>query len=331
MDNTSIQKISLDMIVPDPNQPRKFDYSLDELIEKSKSGDHHAKAVWNKLLELASSILEVGLQQPITVYPLDGKYILYDGHRRWMAVSFLHRQGQADGTIEAYVRAAPQTDEDTLLGQLNINLQREDFNVFELARGLQQVHNNLQENGGEVRIIREDGSIETTTLEPGESDDVIWNAIEKKMGISRSRRYQIQAVLKLSPHIQQIAEGVNLPESRLRYIIPIKDEQMQEIIIQEMVEKNLSNEVIKKRIKKLQQETIKQSTSAMPKPMQIRSAIKPLRYLAWEVKAIQNIPAIISTKDPRTVTGYKELVPELQAAIEDLKMVLAKLNFLEPE
>jgi len=331
MDKIELQEIPLDAIIPDPNQPRNLRYSLDELIEKAKSDDHLAQGILDKLSELATSILESGLQQPITVYPSekDGKFIIYDGHRRWLAAQLIRRQGLRNGTITCYIRSTPKSDYDTLLGQLDANIQREGFNIFELARSLQQVHKNFKKDGGVVRIIREDGSIKTIELGINEPDDIIWNAIEKKMGISRSRRYQIQAVLKLSPHIQRIAEETTLPESRLRYIIPLKDEQIQETIIREIVEKNLSNADIKKRIKELQEASVTPPDPAMPKPMRIKSAINPISRLVKEMEAVRNIPNALSAKDPRTVETYRKLIPELRSAIEDLEVVLTKLEFLE--
>jgi ParB/RepB/Spo0J family partition protein len=332
-----LERIALEAIAPDPNQPRNIPLTLSELEEKTESGDHRARAIWHKLTSLATSILEVGLQQPISVYPAgeNGRYVIYDGHRRWLALMLLHRQGQlADETVPCYVRFIPESEDEALLNRLNVNIQREDFNVFELARGLKHVHDNLQANGGEVRLVRKDGSIEVVQVEGGQPngpDGGIWDLVEKKMGIGRSRRYQIQALLKLPPHVQRIAEEAGLPESKLRYLLPIKDERVLDTIIQELAAKKRSNAWIRKRIKELQQELANPATVAIPKPVQIKSSLKPIKKLAQEIGKVQNVPAAISTKDPRTVAGYKKLIPELQAAIEDLEAVLAKLEFLDTE
>lgn len=332
MTTVSLEKIALDSIIPDPHQPRHLP-PLDVLIKRKEAGDYQATEIWQSLLTLATSILEVGLEQPITVYPAEetGKYIIYDGHRRWTAVNLLQRQGQGDGFIQCYIRANPESDEDILLGQLNVNIQRKDLNVFELARSLQRVHENLQLNGGTVRLVREDGTIEPITLLPLQSDDIIWGTIEKKLGIQRSRRYQIQAVLKLPPRIQQIAEAAALPESRLRYLIPIKDEQILEIIIKEMVEQKLSNAQIRKRLKALQAAAETPPEPTMPKPMGIKSAITPINKLIKDLEGVKNIPAIVSDKDPRTVQSYRALLPELRNAIKGLEDILDHLKFLETE
>jgi ParB/RepB/Spo0J family partition protein len=334
MDNARLEKIPLDAIIPDPDQPRNLPLSLEELVEKTESGDQRAKAIWDRLLDLATSILEVGLQQPISVYPAeeDGKYLIYDGHRRWLALMLLYQQGQIDDkSVPCYVRPNPEPEDDTLLSRLNVNIQREDLNVFELARSLKQVHDNLRANGGDVRLIREDGSIETIKVRAGENDDAIWDVVERKIGVSRPRRYQIQAVLKLPPAIQRVAEEAGLPESKLRFLVPIRDERILERMAQEIIDKKLSNAEIVRRIKELQEELAGPSAVAMPKPVQIKSSIKPIKKLAEEIKMVQNVPAAISAKDPRTVAGYRKLIPELQSAIEDLETVLAELEFLESE
>ena len=333
MTNVQLKNIALEDIVSDPEQPRNISPSLDELISQVENGDLQAQTTLNKLTELATSILEVGLQQPISVYPAenDEQFIILDGHRRWLAMKLLQRQGHGASTVRCYVHPAPEAEEFTLLSQLNVNIQREDLNVFELARSSKKLKDYLQKHGGTIRLVGEDGGIETTTLEIGAPEDEVWEVVEKKMGIGRSRRYQIQAVLKLPPEIQQIAENGGLSESRLRYLIPLEDERIQNIIIREMLEKNLSNAEIKHRIKELQEELSDISAVAMPKPMRIKSAIKPITRLAKEIKAVHNVPGAIVSKDPRTVESYREVIPELKAAVEALNEVLAKLGFLDSE
>lgn len=333
MDQARLEDIPLDVITPDPSQPRNLPLSLDELTQKTSAGDQRSLAIWNRLTDLATSILEVGLRQPISVYPAqEDKYVIYDGHRRWLALTLLYRQGQLESNlVPCYVRPDPATEDDVLLSRLNVNIQREDFNVFELARGMKQVHESLQAKGGDVRLVREDGSIETVDVQPGAARDDVWNVVERKMGIARSRRYQIQAVLKLPERVQRIAEEAGLPESKLRYLLPIKDEGALETIIQELAERKMSNAELRRRIKELRPQAASSASVAIPKPVQIRSSIRPVKKLAQELAQVQNVPAAISAKDPRTVAGYKKLIPELEATITDLETVLEKLRFLDAE
>jgi ParB/RepB/Spo0J family partition protein len=330
MSELILQDISIDDIIPDPTQPRKLP-SLVELEKQAATGDLRCQSILDGLRGLANSIEDVGLEQPISVYPAEipGKYIIYDGHRRWTAINMLHRQNKANSMVRCQVRPKPKSDDDIVLGQLYINLQREEFNVFEIARGLARVYNNLKKNGGIVRLLREDGTTDVLDLKPQADDEVIWKTVEQKMAISRPRRYQIQAVLKLPEDIQRKAEEAGLPESRLRYLIPITNIQILETIVLEMIELNLSNTEIKKRLKELEGDILGQSASAMPKPVQIRSALEPMVRLAKEISAVKNVPQAISIKDPRTVESYKKLIPDLENAAEDIQKVLEALKFLQ--
>lgn len=332
MPDTYLANIPLDAIVPDPTQPRSLP-SLSELTVLVAQGDARSQAIWEKLLELATSILEVGLQQPLTVFQADGadKYVLYDGQRRWMALCLLQQRGHGDGTALCQVRPRPVSDADMLLGQININLHRADFNAFEMARSMLQVYESLKDHGGAIRLVRPDGSIEAVELPPDAPPDDIWRAVEAKVGIGRSRRYQIQAVLKLPARVQEIAEKAALPESRLRYLVPLKDEGVQIALVQELAERDLSNAEVKQRIQELLNAEASAPALPMPKPNQIRSAIKPLRQLSKTIGTVQSVPGAISSKDPRTVAGYRKLLPELKASLRELEEVIAKLNFLEPE
>ena len=106
--SSSIQELELDMIVPNPNQPRKlFD---DEALS-----------------ELAESIKSIGLVQPITVRSIaDGKYEIIAGERRYRAARIAGLE-----TIPAYIRA---TDNDEVLALALIeNIQREDLTAMEVA------------------------------------------------------------------------------------------------------------------------------------------------------------------------------------------------------
>jgi ParB/RepB/Spo0J family partition protein len=328
MDEITLKEIKLNQIVPDPLQPRNLP-SLDTLTELEAKGDSRAKEIMDGLRDLATSILDVGLKQPISVYQSEEKnrYVLFDGHRRWMAFNILFRQGAGFETIPCHVYDTPPvTDTDNLLGQLNVNIQRRDLNVFELARSLAKIHKNLKDNGGKAKIIESDEVVQYIEVNAGEKDEVIWNIIEKRLGIGHPRRYQILAVLKLPEKIQEIAEKANLPESRIRYLIPITDQMVLEKITLEMIENDLSNAEIKQRIKELEG-TVKEQS--FPKPIQIKSTLQPISKIASLINETDNISRIISMKDPRTVEGYRKLLPELKTLIQDMTVMLEKLQFLE--
>jgi ParB family chromosome partitioning protein len=105
--------IDVDSIFPNPNQPRK-------------------KFNTQKIKELADSIKESGLIQPVVVYKdkEDSKYYLMVGERRWRAVQLLNWK-----KIPAVIRN--KSKDDVLISALVENIQREDLNAIEVAEGLE--------------------------------------------------------------------------------------------------------------------------------------------------------------------------------------------------
>ena len=106
--SSNLNEIPLDQIAPNPNQPRR------EFDEEA-------------MQELATSIREIGIIQPITVRQVEeGKYQIIAGERRWRA-----SQIAGLGTIPAYIRTVK--DETVMEMALVENIQREDLNAIELA------------------------------------------------------------------------------------------------------------------------------------------------------------------------------------------------------
>lgn len=80
-----------------------------------------------KIRELAESIREQGLIQPIVVRPKDGRYEVIAGHRRLLAHRFLHEE-----KIKAIIKDA--TEEEVFFIRAIENLQREDLNPIEKGK-----------------------------------------------------------------------------------------------------------------------------------------------------------------------------------------------------
>ena len=106
--SSNFNEIAISQIVPNPNQPRR---EFDETA----------------LMELANSIKEIGIIQPITLRQTpDGQYQIIAGERRW-------RASQLAGltTIPAYIKTVK--DETVMEMALVENIQREDLNAIEIA------------------------------------------------------------------------------------------------------------------------------------------------------------------------------------------------------
>lgn len=92
----------------------------------------------DSLKELASSIKELGVIQPITVRKLDfGKYQLVSGERRFRASKLVGLE-----TIPAYIRIA--NDQESLEMALVENIQRQDLDPIEIALSYQRLIDEIQ-------------------------------------------------------------------------------------------------------------------------------------------------------------------------------------------
>lgn len=112
--SSTINEIDVARIVPNPNQPRR---DFDE----------------ESLQELAGSIAEIGIVQPITLRKMDdGTFQIIAGERRWRASKQAGLR-----TIPAYIRTAD--DENMMEMALIENIQREDLNSLEIALAYQHL------------------------------------------------------------------------------------------------------------------------------------------------------------------------------------------------
>lgn len=111
---SAISEIDLGLIEPNPEQPRRtFDTE--------------------SLEELAASIRELGIVQPLTLRAAgNGRYQIIAGERRWRAAS---RAGLR--SVPAYVRTA--SDSEMTEMALIENIQRQDLNAIEVALGFKKL------------------------------------------------------------------------------------------------------------------------------------------------------------------------------------------------
>ena len=106
--SSAINEIELSQIIPNPEQPRTW---FDE----------------ESLEELAASIRELGIIQPLTLRKMGGdQYQIISGERRFRAAKMAGLT-----TIPAYIRTA--NDSELTEMALIENIQREDLNAIEIA------------------------------------------------------------------------------------------------------------------------------------------------------------------------------------------------------
>lgn len=194
--NSSVESIQIDRIVPNRYQPRQvFDSS--------------------KITELAESIDEHGLLQPIVVRPIEeNMYEIIAGERRFRALQSLHKS-QADVIIRH------MNDEETAVVALIENIQRENLSAVEEA----EAYKKLLEIGG------------TTQSE-----------LAKSLGKSQSFIANKLRLLKLAPKvISRLREG-KITERHARAVLSLKEDD-QEKLIEQVISQKLNVKQTEARVK----------------------------------------------------------------------------------
>lgn len=184
----NIVELDMDSIEVNPFQPRSnFN---DEALE-----------------ELASSIKELGLIQPITVRKLDfNRYQLVSGERRFRASRLIGLQ-----TIPAYIRIA--NDQESLEMALVENIQRQDLDPIEIALSYQRLID-------EIQLTQE--------------------KLSERVGKKRSTITNYLRLLRLDPIIQTGMRDGFITMGHGRALVNIEKKQDQIDLYEKIVGQNLS-------------------------------------------------------------------------------------------
>lgn len=184
----SINEIPIDQIEANPFQPRtRFDLE--------------------KLDELAASIEQLGIIQPLTVRQVrPKKYQLISGERRFRASQLVGLK-----SVPAYVRVA--NDQDMLEMALVENIQRDDLDAIEVAISYQ-------------RLIEE--------------CDLTQEKLGERVGKNRSTVTNYLRLLKLPPQIQKAIVDKVLTMGHARTLININDEVQQLELFKQIIKDGLS-------------------------------------------------------------------------------------------
>ncbi len=221
-----VSEIDMAKITVNPDQPRK---TFDE----------------EKLQDLADSIKQLGLIQPITVMKKGvDSYQLVSGERRF-------RASQMAGLkkIPVYVRPV---DDDQMLLILGLveNLQREDLDPMEIAQSYQR----LMEEGGLTQ-----------------------EQLGKKVGKNHATISNSLRLLKLPPEIQTGLINGDISEGHAKAILSLDDENKQKEVFTAIIAKSLSvraTEDLVKRIKENKDKKVKKSKSEEQKIIQTKISEK---------------------------------------------------------
>ncbi len=197
-----INFLKISSVEPDREQPRKF---FDQ----------------DAILELADSIKQNGILQPLLVTKADGYYKIISGERRW-------RAAREAGLKEVPARIMNDLSEEEIVRiQLIENIQREDLNPIEEAIAYKNLIDRFK--------MTQDKLAETVS--------------KSRTAITNSMR-----LLKLNEKVQQMIIDEKLTTGHARALLGIADAERQYLVAQRIFDERLSVRETEKLIKKLQSE-----------------------------------------------------------------------------
>ncbi|NLW20628.1 MAG: ParB/RepB/Spo0J family partition protein [Clostridiales bacterium] len=182
-----VLQVPLSQLDPNPDQPRK---AFDEAA----------------LEELASSIRQMGLLQPILASPQQGRYRIIAGERRF-------RAAMKAGLTRVPVLVRSLQQQERVLAALIENLQREDLNPMEAALAVRQ----LMDEGG---LTQEEAAAQ--------------------LGKSRPAVANLLRLLNLQPQVQQLVREGQLSAGHARVLAGVHSAQRQLSLAQAAIREGLS-------------------------------------------------------------------------------------------
>lgn len=206
-DNGGAHKISMNLIRANEEQPRK---NFDE----------------EKIEQLAESIKEHGVVQPIVLKKVEDTYVIVAGERRWRAAKSL-------GLKEIPAVVMDLTDKQILEISLIENIQREDLNPIEEALAYK-------------RLIEE---FQLTQEE-----------LSKRLGKSRTAVTNCMRLLNLDSRVQEYLVDEVITEGHGRALLAINDKDTQYSVAQMIIDEGLNVRDTEKLIKNLGKEPKKGSS-----------------------------------------------------------------------
>ncbi len=170
-----------------------------------------------KLEELAASIKEHGILQPLVVRPENNGYTIIAGERRWRAATMA-------GLKEVPVIVKDLPAKDVMELALIENVQREDLNAIEEAEayGALMEHFNLTQ--GEIGI---------------------------RIGKSRAAITNTMRLLNLPDKVRQEVLDDNISSGHARALLSLEDQKQMEALCEEIIDKKLSVRETEKKVKLL--------------------------------------------------------------------------------
>lgn len=231
--DSSVTEIKINDIEPNVNQPRKnFDSE--------------------KLNQMAESIKEHGIIQPIITRKKGDKYEIIAGERRW-------RAARLAGLAKVPVVIKEFTDKQVAQAALVENLQREDLNPIEEAAG----YDSLMK---EYKITQED--------------------VARVIGKSRSAVANTLRLLTLDERVKGMIASGKLSAGHARALVVITEKELQVDIAKKIIANNLSVRETEQLLNAVEKKKLVKKKEKNPIFMEIEDQLKSI--LGTRVKILNN-------------------------------------------
>lgn len=231
-----IEHIAIDRVIPNPYQPRKVFSDA-------------------ALQDLANSILEHGLMQPITVRMIGNSYELIAGERRLKASKLAGLE-----TIPAVI--VEVTTKDSAVLALIENLQRENLNFLEESQAYYKI---MQDYGYTQQEL-------ANTL--GKNQSTVANKLR---------------VLKLSPAIQKLLVENNLTERHARALLKLPNEEYQLIAVEKVIKQELNVKRTEQIIDQMLVDITKEDMIKHKANQKVKSYIRDMRLVTNTITEAVNL------------------------------------------
>lgn len=233
LDEEIIREIEVEKIIPNPYQPRiHFDQ--------------------RKLEELATSIREKGVLQPVVLRSSGKSYELVAGERRWRAAKMAGKE-----RIPAIIRHL--NNQEMLQISLIENIQRQNLNPIEEAKAYKLLIS-------EFNLIQED--------------------VARQVGKDRSTVTNMLRLLSLPLEIQKLLEEEKLSMGHARALLALDSSLLQIEIAKRVIAKDLSVREVETTIQRIKKRNVSRETSNVPSqdPLITSYEEKLMRSLGTKVK-----------------------------------------------
>lgn len=214
------------------------------------------------LLELAESIKQFGILQPLLVQKKDDYYQIVAGERRWRAAKMA-------GMKEVPVIIKQLSDQEIMEISLIENIQRENLNPIEEALAYKRLLNefNLKQ------------------------DEVAERVSKSRTAVTNSMR-----LLKLNEKVQQMVIDEMLTTGHARALLGIDDQEKQFLVAQKIFDEKLSVRDTEKLVKKLQKEKKEKKDGSDQKDEKLEAIYRDLEE---QIKQIFGTKVYIKQKNEK--------------------------------